>query len=79
LERDDKGNYLVFKPGKLDDADGAEADDEDLNDKFLGLKSTRQIQILLVSLKTQIYHAQEQEVKVGYMKKQYAEIAQKLA
>jgi hypothetical protein len=81
LERDDQGNYIVFKPSNNpDDGDGADEaeEEEELSEKFMSLKSTKQVQILLVTLKTQIFHAQEQEVKVGYLKKQYGEISQKL-
>jgi hypothetical protein len=53
LERDEQGNYVVFK--RTDEAE----DDEELSEKFMALKSTKQIQILLVTLKTQMYHAQE--------------------
>jgi hypothetical protein len=81
LERDENGNYIVFKnKARLDDGEGAEeAEEEDeLSEKFMALRSTKQIQILLVTLKTQIFHAQEQEVKVNYMKKQYGDLAMKL-
>jgi len=53
LERDEQSNYVVFK--RTDEAE----DDEELSEKFMALKSTKQIQILLVTLKTQMYHAQE--------------------
>lgn len=43
----------MFK--RTDEAD----DDEELSEKFMALKSTKQIQILLVTLKTQMYLAQE--------------------
>jgi hypothetical protein len=50
----------LTKP-EQEDGNGAEEDEneDELNEKFMALRSTKQIQILLVTLKTQIYHAQE--------------------
>lgn len=57
IERDEEGNFIVFKkltkPEQEDGNGGEEDENEDeLNEKFLALKSTKQIQILLVTLKT---------------------------
>lgn len=47
LERDDQGNYIVFKntarPEDGDGADEAEEEDDELSEKFLALRSTKQI------------------------------------
>lgn len=77
LERDENGNYVIFKVSKRTDDNDAE-EEEELSEKFMALKPTKQIQILLVTLKTAIYNAQEQTVKVEYLKKQYGDIAQRL-
>jgi hypothetical protein len=57
IERDEEGNFIVFKkltkPEQEDGNGGEEDENEDeLNEKFLALRSTKQIQILLVTLKT---------------------------
>jgi len=57
IERDEEGNFIVFKklttPEQEDGNGGEEDENEDeLNEKFLALKTTKQIQILLVTLKT---------------------------
>ena len=61
LERDDQGNYIIFKPVARDDGDGGEEneddDEEELSEKFTALRSTKQIQILLMTLKTSVNHA----------------------
>ena len=47
LERDEQGNYIVFKntarPDDGDGADEAEEEDDELSEKFLALRSTKQI------------------------------------
>ena len=57
IERDEEGNFIVFKKltkPEHEDGNGGEEDEneDELNEKFLALRSTKQIQILLVTLKT---------------------------
>jgi len=57
IERDEEGNFVVFKKlttPEQEDGNGGEEDEteDELNEKFLALRSTKQIQILLVTLKT---------------------------
>lgn len=68
---------------ELDTEDKADVDedeeDDELSESFLSKSKSKQNQILLVALKTQIFHAQDQNIKVGFLKQQYAELYQKLS
>ena len=70
IETDENGVYKVFKSVQNEDGE----DEEDvLEEAFKQRTKGKQIQILLAAVKKQTYLVDENDMKVNYVKKIYAE------
>ena len=70
IETDDNGVYKVFKNINADEDDDAE---DELEEAFKARTKGKQIQILLAAVKKQTCLVDENDVKINYVKKIYAE------
>ena len=76
IERDEEGQFKIFE--HVASPDDPDEKSDELTTEFQMRTKTRQIQILLAAIKHHMVVAEEANIKVAYVKKQYAEQLQKL-